>query len=83
MRKMMVSTQVYHLCHPDHHGKKTHQMTNQRVKLTILPHNIWNSPLTWTPHLNGMLLIYNREESSVRHVWTNSDPLLKDGMTKG
>jgi hypothetical protein len=68
MRKMMASTQVHHLCHPYHHGNRTLQMTNQRVKLTVLTQNIWNSPLTWTLHLSGTLPIYKREEIGVKHV---------------
>jgi hypothetical protein len=68
MRKMMAPTKVHHLSHPDHHGKSTHQTTNQRVELTSLPQNSWNSPLTWTLHLSGTLLIYKRGESGVKHV---------------
>jgi hypothetical protein len=57
MKKMMVSIQVYHPFHPDHHGKRR----NKRMELTILHQDSWNSPLTRTPHLNGRLLIYKRE----------------------
>jgi hypothetical protein len=68
MNIMMASTKFNHLCHPYHHGNKTLQMRNQRVKFTILPQNSWNSPLTWTLHLSGRFLIYKREESDVKHV---------------
>jgi hypothetical protein len=30
--------------------------------------NSWNSPLTWTLHLSGRILIYKREDSGVKHV---------------
>jgi hypothetical protein len=43
----------------------------------------WNSPITRTLHLSGTLLIYKREESGLKHVYTNSESLLKHGLTKG
>jgi hypothetical protein len=67
MKKMMVSIQVYRLCNLYHYGKRNLQRRNQRMELTILPQYSYNSPLTWTPHLNGRLLIYKREESGVKH----------------
>jgi hypothetical protein len=67
MKKMIVSIQLYHLCHPYHHGKRTIQRRNQRIELTILPQYSWNYPQTWTLHFNGRLLIYKREESGVKH----------------
>jgi hypothetical protein len=33
------------------------KMRNQRMKLTILSQESWNSPQTWMPDLNGRLLI--------------------------
>jgi hypothetical protein len=55
--KMMLFIQVYHLCHPYHHGKRIIEMRNQRMKLTIFSQESWKSPQTWMSHLNGRLLI--------------------------